>query len=88
MVEKPKSVSKVVASLNKRSEIFVKAIVEIEEMVLLERRIEKNRSRGRPMMLASATDLDRHYFDPVARDPGCDLSIHYIPLLEIYYHWY
>jgi len=60
-VGSPRNVSELVASLNRRSEAVVRAIAEMEEMGLLERRAEKGSGRGRPRMLVSATELGRQY---------------------------
>jgi len=73
-VERPRSVSELVASLNRRSEAVVRAIAEMEEMGLLDRRAEKGSGRGRPRMLVSATDLGRQYLAARSRLEGIPLK--------------
>jgi DNA-binding MarR family transcriptional regulator len=73
-VERPRSVSELVASLNRRSEAVVRAIAEMEELGLLERRAKKGSGRGRPRMLVSATDLGRQYLAARSRLEGIPLK--------------
>jgi len=74
VVERPRSVSELVASLNRRSEAVVRAIAEMEELGLLERRAKKGSGRGRPRMLVSATDLGRQYLAARSRLEGIPLK--------------
>jgi DNA-binding MarR family transcriptional regulator len=73
-VRSPRNVSELVASLNRRSEAVVKAIEEMEETGLVERRIEKGGGRGRPRMLISVTELGRQYLAARSRLEGIPLK--------------
>jgi DNA-binding MarR family transcriptional regulator len=73
-VERPRSVSELVSSLNRRNEAVVMAIADMEEMGLLERRAEKDSGRGRPRMLVWATDLGRQYLTARSHLEGIPLK--------------
>jgi DNA-binding MarR family transcriptional regulator len=74
VLESPKSVSELVASLNRRSEAVVKAISEIEEKGLIERRSLKGTGKGRPRTLVSVTELGRQYLAARSRLEGIPLK--------------
>ncbi len=66
-VETPKTVSEIVATVRKRSKVILESIVDMEESGLLERKIEKSVSKGRPRSVISATELGREYLRIVSR---------------------
>ena len=65
-VESPKSVSKVVARVRRRSKDILGLISEMEAGGLLERRVVKG-SRGRPRSVIHITELGKEYLRIVSR---------------------
>ena len=65
-VESPKSVSKVVARVRRRSKDILGLIAEMEAGGLLERRVVKG-SRGRPRSVIHITELGKEYLRIVSR---------------------